>query len=259
MKKKLEEVRSYWNSRPCNIRPSPSPVGTRQYFDEVEARKYFVEPHIPPFAEFANWKGMKVLEVGCGIGTDAINFLREGATYTGVELSERSLFLARQRAALFGLEGEFIYGNAEELSESISPRKFDLIYSFGVLHHTPDITKALDQIRDFCHESTVLKIMLYSENSWKNAMIHVGLDQPEAQTGCPIANTYTPTQVEDLLGNSGFKLKSIEQCHIFPYVVGKYRNYEYVIEPWFSVMSDAMFRGLEKKFGWHLLIEATPV
>jgi hypothetical protein len=63
----LNTVRDYWNRRPCNIRHSPSELGTRQYFDEVEARKYFVERHIPRFAQFEWWRGKKVLEIGCGI------------------------------------------------------------------------------------------------------------------------------------------------------------------------------------------------
>ena len=70
----VDHVREYWNKRPCNIRHSPSEIGTRQYFDEVEARKYFIEPHILPFAQFERWKGKRVLEIGCGIGTDTINF-----------------------------------------------------------------------------------------------------------------------------------------------------------------------------------------
>ena len=70
----IAAVREYWNSRPCNIRHSTKPVGTREYFDEVEARKYMVESHIPEFADFERWKGKKVLEIGCGIGTDTINF-----------------------------------------------------------------------------------------------------------------------------------------------------------------------------------------
>src|SRR6516165_7209091 len=93
----IEAVEAFWNGRPCNIRHSPKPVGSREYFDEVEARKHFVESHIPAFAQFERWRGRSVLEVGCGIGTAAVNFARVGADYTGVELSEASLDLARKR------------------------------------------------------------------------------------------------------------------------------------------------------------------
>jgi hypothetical protein len=48
----IQDVRDYWNNRPCNIRHSTAEIGTQEYFDQVEARKYFVEPHIPGFAEF---------------------------------------------------------------------------------------------------------------------------------------------------------------------------------------------------------------
>src|SRR5947208_7204761 len=110
-------VRDFWNRRPCNIRHSPREVGTREYFDEVEARKYFVEPHIPGFAEFERWRGKKVLEIGCGIGTDTINFARAGAAVTAVDLSAESLKLANKRADVFGLADRinFIEANAERL------------------------------------------------------------------------------------------------------------------------------------------------
>jgi len=114
----IARVRDYWNDRPCNIRHSTAPIGTREYFDQVEARKYFVEYHIPGFAEFERWRGKKILEIGCGIGTDTINFARAGAQVTTVDLSDKSMELARQRAAVFGLEDliRFCPGNAEQLS-----------------------------------------------------------------------------------------------------------------------------------------------
>jgi 2-polyprenyl-3-methyl-5-hydroxy-6-metoxy-1,4-benzoquinol methylase len=129
----IEKVKEFWDRRPCNIRHSPKPVGTREYFDEVEARKYFVEPHIPRLAEFPRWKGKKVLEIGCGIGTDTINFARHGAWVTAVELSERSLEIARKRAEVYGLSDRirFYLGDAEELSRFVPVEPYDLIYSFG--------------------------------------------------------------------------------------------------------------------------------
>jgi len=135
----INQIRNYWDRRPCNIRHSAAEVGSREYFDEVESRKYKVEPHIPQFAQFERWRGKRVLEVGCGIGTDAVNFARAGADYTGLELSGVSLELARRRFDVYGLNGRFILGDAEKISEYLDDNKFDLIYSFGVIHHPESI------------------------------------------------------------------------------------------------------------------------
>ena len=102
----IDTVKAYWDARPCNIRHSRKPVGSKEYFDEVETRKYYVEPHIPGFAQFARWKGKRVLEVGCGIGTDTVNFARAGAQVTAVDLSTESLAVAKQRAEVFGFKDQ---------------------------------------------------------------------------------------------------------------------------------------------------------
>jgi ubiquinone/menaquinone biosynthesis C-methylase UbiE len=252
----IQQVRSYWNARPCNIRHSVQPVGTREYFDEVEKRKYFVEPHIPGFAQFERWNGKKVLEVGCGIGTDTMNFAREGAFVTAVDLSDESLKIAKQRARVFGLEERisFYQANAEELSSVVPVEPYNLVYSFGVIHHTPKPSNVISQIKRYMTVPSELRMMLYAKNSWKNIMIEAGLDQPEAQNGCPIASTYTVDDVRKLL--DGFIVSEIKQDHIFPFVAEKYIRYEYEIAPWFSCMPRAMFSALEQALGWHLLITA---
>jgi ubiquinone/menaquinone biosynthesis C-methylase UbiE len=256
----IETIREYWNRQPCNIKHSTAPLGSKQYFDEVESRKYFVEPHILSFANFPQWSGKSVLEVGCGIGTDAVNFCRNGARYTGIELSDQSLAIAQQRLDVFDLYGSLHKANVEELGiETSWYTQFDLIYSFGVLHHTTDISRALSTLRNFCHQDTVLKIMVYAKDSWKQKMIDAGLDQPEAQYGCPIANSYTNEEVNSLFQDAGFEITELQQDHIFPYKIPEYKNYQYVKQPYFESMPDEVFRVLEKNFGWHLLIDAKPI
>jgi len=252
----IQTVQAYWNARPCNIRHSVKPVGSKEYFDEVEKRKYFVEPHIPGFAQFERWREKRVLEIGCGIGTDTINFARAGASVTAVDLSDESLTIAKRRAEVFGLEDkiDFFQANAEELMSRVPPQQYDLVYSFGVIHHTPNPRSAIVQIRNYMAPSSELRIMLYAKHSWKNIMIEAGFDQPEAQSGCPVAFTFTRPEIRDLL--EGFNILEIRQDHIFPFVIEKYVKYEYEIAPWFSAMPKDMFAALEKSLGWHMLITA---
>ncbi|CAF3339611.1 unnamed protein product [Rotaria sp. Silwood1] len=192
----IENVAEYWNRQPCNIKHSNSEFGTKKYFDEIENRKYYVEPHIKKFADFAQWRDKRVLEIGCGIGTDAVNFVRAGALYTGIELSKVSLDVTKKRFAVYNLQPEaLLEGNAEEL-DKIFPvitnpsKQFDLIYSFGVLHHTPQPRRVIEKIVELNllkEETGELRIMVYATRSWIAAMIEAGFDQPEAQSNCPIA------------------------------------------------------------------------
>lgn len=250
----INDVENYWDDRPCNVRHGSAPIGTKEYFEQVEKRKFFVEPHILMFTEFERWQNKKVLEIGCGIGTAAVNFARHGAKYTGVELSKTSLDLAKKRFEIHSLDGTFYHGNAEVLSSFLRKEKFDLIYSFGVIHHSPDPKKIIEEVKGYMHSESELRVMLYAKNSWKKHMIDAGIDQYEAQSNCPIAYTYDEKDVESLL--SGLNIIDIQQDHIFPYKVSQYVKYKYEKEPWFDAMPETVFRALERRLGWHLMIRA---
>lgn len=254
MNNKIEIVKEYWNNRPCNIKHSNKEVGTKEYFDEVEARKFFVEPHILSFTNFTEWKNKKVLEIGCGIGTAAINFAKNGADYYGIELSEKSLELTKKRFEVYQQNGNLFLGNAENLSEIISIQNFDLIYSFGVIHHSPHPRKIIKQIVKYMNKDSVLKIMLYSKDSWKNYLIEAGLEQPEAQFGCPIASVYDEKDIKKLLKE--FRIEELKKDHIFQYNIPEYKNFNYVKEDWFEHMPEKVIQVMENKLGWHTLITA---
>ena len=192
----IEEVKQYWNQRPCNIRHSNKEIGSKEYFLEVSKRKYIVEPHILEFANFEQWRNKKVLEVGCGIGTAAHSFIENGAIYKGIDLSEQSIKIAKQRLNIFDLNGVIEEGDIESYS---SKEKYDLVYSFGVLHHTPDTQKAIKNIYNLLKEGGTFKLMLYAKNSWKYFCIKDGLERYEAQSGVPIADVYTHDEVYNLL------------------------------------------------------------
>ena len=102
-----ERIKQYWNNQPCNIRHSGNEIGSLDFFKEVSARRFQVEPHIPEFAGFHLWQGKQVLEIGPGIGSDAAEFARHGADYYGIDYSEESVKLARTRFKVEGLNGNF--------------------------------------------------------------------------------------------------------------------------------------------------------
>ena len=251
----IEQVRDYWNNRPCNLRHSRSPIGTREYFDEVEARRYANEPHNYTFPEFDRWRGKRVLEIGCGIGTDAVNFARAGANYTGIDLSLESIKLAKQRFEVFELNGEFFDANAEELNDVFDPHeKFDLIYSFGVIHHAPRPERVVAHLPKLLQDDGECRVMLYAKNSWKNMLIEANWDQPEAQDNCPQAVTYTKQEARELF--KAFDNVHVEQDFIFSWNIEHYVKYEYVKQPWFEAMPEELFKIMEKSLGWHLMITA---
>lgn len=265
----IADVKKYWNKRPCNIRHSTKPVGSREYFDDVEKRKYFVEPHIPGFAEFDKWRGKKVLEIGCGIGTDSINFARAGAEITIIDVSSKSLELCKKRFKVFGLKANFYCGSAEDLSKVIPVEPYDLVYSFGVIHHTPHPERVYKEILSFCKPETELRIMVYSKWCWKVLWIVLKYGKgafwradelvrkySEAETGCPVTFYYSEKDIRKTL--SDYDVFEVSKDHIFPYVIEKYIKYEYQYVWYFRWMPKFLFRLVERGFGWHTLVKARP-
>src|SRR5258705_9658341 len=111
-----ERVWAFWQANPWGVKFSKAVPATSHFYELVEAHRYTKEWHIPAAADFTGARGLKVLEIGCGLGTDGAQFAEAGAGYTGVDLTEAAVELARRRFELFDLPGTFQPADAEDLS-----------------------------------------------------------------------------------------------------------------------------------------------
>jgi ubiquinone/menaquinone biosynthesis C-methylase UbiE len=159
-----ERVRAFWQANPCGTKFADAPPGTRRFYELVADHRYQKEWHIPQAAGFATSQGLKVLEIGCGLGTDGAQFAEAGADYTGVDLTDAAIELAQKRFELFNLSGKFQTADAEKLD--FPDDSFDLVYSHGVLHHTPDTDRAVREIYRVLRPGGRAVVMLYHRDSY---------------------------------------------------------------------------------------------
>jgi ubiquinone/menaquinone biosynthesis C-methylase UbiE len=158
------EVREFWNQQPCGTQFADSERYTRAYFDEIEAYRYSVEPEIFSFAQFTRHHGEKVLEVGVGAGTDFVQWVRAGAEAYGIDATPEGVNHLLNRLEIFDLNAaEVRVADCEKLP--YEDESFDLVYSWGVIHHTPDTPEALRQIVRVCRPGGKGKVMIYHRHS----------------------------------------------------------------------------------------------
>jgi SAM-dependent methyltransferase len=163
-----DAVRSHWQAEPCGTRDA-SPADRRGFFARVERDRYELEPYIRGFARFEEGRGKRVLEVGVGAGTDFVNWVRCGAVATGVDLTEHGIALTRERLALEGLDAELRVADAENLP--FEDESFDIVYSYGVLHHSPDTPRAVREVHRVLKRGGVARLMVYHYPSWVCFMV----------------------------------------------------------------------------------------
>jgi len=159
-----ERVRAFWQENPCGTKFADAEPGSRRFYELVEQHRYEKEWHIPEAANFAGTAGKRVLEIGCGLGTDGAQFAKAGADYTGCDLTEAAVEFARKRFALSNLPGTFRTADAEKLD--FPDNTFDVVYSHGVLHHTPDTEGAVREVHRVLKTGGRAIVMLYHRDSY---------------------------------------------------------------------------------------------
>ncbi|MGB9198057.1 MAG: class I SAM-dependent methyltransferase [Terriglobales bacterium] len=159
------EVQEFWNAEPCGSRY----LGSQQDFEAHARARYALEPYIRAFAGFEQASGKRVLEVGVGMGADYLEWLKAGAEATGVDLSSASLTRAQQRCELAGYAADLHQADAEHLP--FPDNTFDIVYSYGVMHHSPDPAQCIREARRVLRPGGVLRIMIYHHPSLTGFML----------------------------------------------------------------------------------------
>jgi ubiquinone/menaquinone biosynthesis C-methylase UbiE len=158
----IKAVQAFWDANPCGSRLSDEPE-RREYFAEIEAKRYSHESHISQIARFGDFKGKRVLEIGTGIGTDGLQFQTNGARYVGIDLTLAGQRLAKEQFGLAGCESNVMVGNAEILP--LAGDYFDHIYSFGVIHHSPSTETIVNEMFRVLKPGGTFCVMIYNRSS----------------------------------------------------------------------------------------------
>jgi ubiquinone/menaquinone biosynthesis C-methylase UbiE len=154
-----DDVRRFWDADPCGSRY----LEQQQDFESHARARYALEPHIADFADFKSAGGLKVLEVGVGTGADYLEWLKAGAQATGLDLSPASIERARLRCQLAGYAPDLQVADAETLP--FPPDSFDVVYSYGVMHHSPDTQRCVREAWRVLKPGGQAKIMVYHHPS----------------------------------------------------------------------------------------------
>jgi ubiquinone/menaquinone biosynthesis C-methylase UbiE len=167
-----KQVQRFWQSSPCDSWFTDEPSGTTAFYRRLDEHRYKVHRRLQSAVGFEETRGLRVLEIGCGCGSEGELFARAGARYTAVDLTNAAVRITQRRFELAELEGTFVQGDAENLP--FADGAFDLVYSHGVLHHTPDTPRTIREVHRVLAPGGRAAIMLYHRDSF-NYYVNLGM------------------------------------------------------------------------------------
>jgi len=258
-------AREQWSQDPCGaVHDREHEFGSREFFDTVERHRYTeYAPWMPQVMGFDKFRDARLLEVGCGMGTDLLQFARGGARCTGIDLTPRSIEITRHRFRLYDADGAFMISDGENLP--FRDESFDVVYSNGVLHHTPDTAGAIREVHRVLRPGGTAKVMLYhrdSLNYWLDIVLRRGVVRGDFLRGRstaeimsrvvefsehdarPLVKVYSRKQARELFNL--FKSVTIEVEQLT-------RPELRFLSP---LVSESMLDKLRKLIGWNVIVTA---
>ena len=255
--KAVDAVKQYWDEFPCGIQISDKDKGTREFFEEIKTKfrdVYAPYTHSDALLNFRAYRDKSVLEVGCGIGLDALEFARNGAHVTAVDLSPKNIELAQAYFGHNNLKAAIEVGDAERLR--FGDGTFDLALAIGVLYYTPNTQKAVDELRRVLRPGGKAICMFYNRYSWYvllARMSHSNLDHEDKDP--PVVKLYSVKEVTNLfrqfshveVETDRFPTKTLKRSGVIANL------YNSCVVPLVEIVPKRMIR----PFGFHVIVKAT--
>jgi 2-polyprenyl-3-methyl-5-hydroxy-6-metoxy-1,4-benzoquinol methylase len=248
----ISQIRDYWNENIHDLEIATQPVGSAEFFYELDAYRFEKLNYLPALIDFSAFSGKQLLEVGCGVGTDLVHFARGGANVTGVDLCEVSVDLARQNFRHNQLTGNLQVMNGEALAYEDS--SFDVVYCHGVLGYTASATRMVSELHRVLRSGGQGIMMVYNKYSWLNALskiMKVELEHEDA----PVLTKYSISEFQKLL-DSFAHVRIIPER--FPVKTRLHHGLKGTLfNDLFVGAYNSLPRALVRPTGWHLMAFAT--
>lgn len=227
--------------------------GTREFFQDLDAYRFDKLRYLPRVVDFNGYKGQRLLEVGCGIGTDLVRFAKGGAQAVGVDLSTTALTLAEKNAQLSEMTVDLRIANGEHLP--FENETFDVVYGHGVLQYTADPKRMVGECRRVLSPQGEAIFMVYNRVSWLNALsklMKVDLEHEDA----PVLRKYSIGEYRRLLGTFGQIRIVPERFPVRSKLHGGWKGFVY--NHFFVDPFNWLPRFVVRRFGWHLMAFCRP-
>ncbi len=245
---RIDEVRRYWDRHIHDLEITTHPVGSREFFDDLEQYHFEKLHHLPRLIAFSGYGGRRVLDVGCGAGVDLARIARGGAVTTGVDLAPSAIALARANFAQQGLAGEWCIANGEELP--FVDASFDFVFAHGVVQYTADPERLVGECHRVLRPDGEAVFQMYNRVSWLNALSRLTKVELEHEDA-PVLVKMSIGEFRRLLGTFRDVRIVPERFPVRSRLHGGWKGK--VFNTFFVGAFNALPRPLVRRFGWHLL------
>ncbi len=245
----IDQIRAYWNGRIHDQEMSDAATGTLAFFDDLDDYRFDKLRYLPRLVDFDGYRGRRLLEIGCGIGTDLVRFARGGARVTGVDLAPQAIDLARRNVELHAVAADALeVADGEALP--FADASFDAVYAHGVVQYTADPTLLISEAHRVLRPGGEAMVMVYNRRSWlsvMSALTGTALEHADA----PVLRTFTIAEFRRLLDPFA-EVRIVPER--FPVPSRLHKGWKATVyNRLFVGTFNALPRRLVRSLGWHLM------